>query len=107
MAVSSAAEIAELINALSHRTTASFIGEAQALTDQGLPATVATSLVLDAALMAAASFLQTAVFNGAVRTTVPVEELLPLRLGELLAMPRRIFPQRPDGSFDPVGLPIN
>ncbi len=53
--------------------------------------------------MAAASFIQTAVFNGAVRVTMPINELLHTRLTELLAMESRIFPLRPDGTFDPVG----
>lgn len=100
-------DIHAFINALAHRTTAGFIAEAQKLHDEGRPTPIATGAVLDAALMAAASFIQTAVFNGAVRTTVPVDELLRLRLGELLTMQKCVFPQRPDGTFDTVGQPIN
>lgn len=101
------AEIHRTINTLAHRTTATFIHEAQAIHDGGLPATVATSIVLDAALMAAASFLRTAVASGAVAITLPFDELLRVRLGELLAMPVRVFPHRPDGTFDPVGHDIH
>ena len=48
------AEINHAINTLSHRTAAGFIQEAQRLQAGGLPATLATSMVMDAALMAAA-----------------------------------------------------
>jgi hypothetical protein len=100
-------QIADLINAMSHKTTASCVAEAQRLHDGGLPATVATSIVLDATLMAAASFIKTAIFNGAVAITLPIEELLPLRLTEIMAMQTKLFQQLPDGSFDPVGLTRN
>lgn len=97
-------QTSDIINRLSHSTTAGFISEAQRLADGGTPVVLATGIVLDAALMAAASFIQTAVFNGAVRTTMPIPELLHTRLGELLAMETKVFSRRPDGSFDPVGL---
>ncbi|MFC5393047.1 hypothetical protein [Bosea vestrisii] len=101
------AEINHAINTLSHRTAAGFIQEAQRLQEGGLPATLATSMVMDAALMAAASFLKTSVATGAVGITMPLEELLRVRLGELLALPIRVFPKRPDGTFDPVGHDIH
>lgn len=100
-------QIYELINSLTHRTTAQLIAEAQKLADDGHSSPLATSMVMDAALMAAASFIQTAVFSGSVRTAMPIGDLLRLRLNELLAMPVRIFPQRADGSFDPVGQALN
>ena len=107
MAHPSDAEINSAINALSHRTAAGFIQEFQALHEGGRPATLATSMILDAALMAAASFLKTAVATGAVGITMPLEDLLRVRLGELLALPIRVFPRRPDGTFDPVGHDIH
>ena len=100
-------QIYDLINGLTHRTTAQLLAEAQKLVDDGHSAPLTTSIVMDAALMAAASFIQTAVFSGSVRTAMPIEELLRLRLNELLAMPVRIFPQLADGSFDPVGQALN
>ena len=97
-------ELAELINGLSFRTTAGFIQEAQRLDrEAGVPIELATSIVLDAALMAAASFLQSAVSTGVVALAMPPEELLLTRLREVLALEVRVFPQREDGSFDPVG----
>ncbi|PZU89097.1 MAG: hypothetical protein DI527_16315 [Chelatococcus sp.] len=91
------------INALTHSLTAALIVEATKLRGEGLPVPLVTSIVMDAAMLAASGFVQTAVFNGEVRTTMPVEELLRVRLEELLALPIRIFPQLPDGSFDTVG----
>lgn len=100
-------EIFDRINALSHQTTAGFITEAKKLQSEGYPVTVATSIVVDAALMAAASFLQTALMTGAVRLTMPADELLRVRLAETLSLPTRIFPLNPDGTFDPAGQKLN
>ena len=47
------------------------------------------------------------VHNRAVRLTMPIEELLRVRLAETLALPTRIFPLRPDGTFDPAGQKLN
>jgi hypothetical protein len=100
-------QISALINDLSLRTTAAYVGEAQTMLKSGFPAPLAASIVLDAALMAAASFIQSAVLNGAVSLTMPIGDLLQLRLTELLSMPTRFHQQLPDGSFDPIGMSRN
>lgn len=100
-------EIAERVNALSFKTTAGFIQLAQEMHQEELPAAVTAAIILDAALMSAASFIRTAVMNGAVGLALPMEQLLHTRLDELLAMEARLHPRLADGSFDPVGLTRN
>lgn len=96
-------ERADRTNALSFETTANLINTAQRMMEEGASAPEAACIVLDAARMTAASFIQTAVFEGTVRCTMPVPQLLHVRLDELLAMETVMFPRRADGSFDPVG----
>lgn len=96
-------ERADRTNALSFECTANLIHTAQRMLEEGASAPEIACIVLDAALMSAASFIQTAVFEGSVVCTMPIPQLLHVRLDELLAMETRMFPRRSDGSFDPVG----
>ncbi|MEN5083707.1 hypothetical protein ABE438_14585 [Bosea sp. TWI1241] len=91
------------INTLTHHAAANYVRQAQQLHADGMAASLATSMVLDAALMAAASFLQTAVHTGFVDVKAPIPDILRERLSAALNLPTRLFPQRADGSFDPVG----
>lgn len=96
-------ERADRTNALSFETTANLINTAQRILEDGASSPEAACIVLDAALMSAASFLQTVVFEGSVICKEPIPKLLHDRLDELLAMETLMFPRRADGSFDPVG----
>lgn len=95
-----------ITNAVSFQATCNFIGAWRAMEQDGVPTSHAVTIVVDAALMTAASLLKTAVGNGVVGTTQPIPQVLHQRLDELLAMETRIHPERVDGSFDPVGQTV-
>ena len=96
-----------LINSISFQTTTALVGTFGDLTARGHTSAVATTIVLDAVLMSAISLLATAVNNGWVGVAVPTSEVLHQRLDELLKMELRVHSPNNDGSFDPVGQPLN